>query len=64
MVPGALAVKYVRASATLALGLGTVADALVGGYQQTIALQPLSVEGIGGNNIAGDVAGLTLKAGH
>jgi hypothetical protein len=62
MAPGALAGDYVGVSATVALGLGAAANALVGGYQNSIALQPLSVEGIEGLNIAGGVAGLTLTA--
>jgi hypothetical protein len=35
---------------------------LIGGYKDSIALQPLSVEGVKGINIAAAVVGLTLKA--
>ena len=60
--PGALAGDYGGITADLAAGYGVGANALVGGYQKSIALQPLSVEGIEGINIAAGIVGLTLKA--
>ena len=59
---GALAGDYGGINATLAAGYGVGANALLGGYQNSIALQPLSVEGVQGINIAAAVVGLTLKA--
>jgi len=59
--PRALAGKYVGASGDIALGLGVGANVLVGGFHNSIALQPLSVEGSVGINLALGVAGLRLR---
>src|SRR5258705_12827922 len=59
---GALAGDYVGATATVAVGLGVGANALVGGYKDSIALQPFSVQGMEGLNVAGGIGALTLKA--
>ena len=59
---GALAGHYVGASADASLGLGAGAKVLVGGSHRTISLQPLSVSGQVGVNLALGVAGLTLRA--
>jgi hypothetical protein len=59
---GALAGNYGGITADLAAGYGVGANALFGGYKDSIALQPLSVEGIQGINIAAGIVGLTLKA--
>ena len=61
---GALAGKYVGASGSASLGLGLGANVLIGGSHRSIALQPLSVEGKVGVNLALGVAGLTLHATH
>jgi hypothetical protein len=61
---GALAGKYVGASASASVGIGAGANALVGGSHRSIALQPLSLEGHAGANLALGVAGLTLQAAH
>jgi len=58
--PRALAGKYVGASGDIALGLGVGANVLVGGFHNSVALQPLSVEGSAGVNLALGVAGLRL----
>ncbi len=57
----ALAGKYVGASASAALGVGLGANALVGGQAENIGLQPLSVEGSTGFNVAVGVSSLTLE---
>ena len=59
--PGALAGEYggATAEATVAVGLG--ANVLVGGSNRTIALQPLSVTGQAGLNLAVGVAVLRLS---
>jgi Protein of unknown function (DUF992) len=57
---GALAGKYVGASGGISVGLGASANVLVGGSHRSFALQPLSVEGQAGVNLALGVAGLTL----
>jgi hypothetical protein len=59
---GALAGTYVGASGSASLGVGVGANALVGGSHRSVALQPLSVEGQVGVNLALGVAGLTLRS--
>jgi len=54
--------KYVGASGEVSLGLGVGANALIGDSQRSIALQPLSVEGQVGVNLAMGVAGLSLRS--
>ena len=58
---GALAGSYVGATgeATFAVGLG--ANVLVGGSNRSVALQPVSVTGQTGINIAAGVADLQLR---
>jgi Protein of unknown function (DUF992) len=60
--PGALAGDYggATAEATFAVGLG--ANVLVGGSHHSIALQPVSVTGQTGINVAAGVAVLRLRA--
>ena len=58
---GVLRGIYVGASANASFGLGLGANVLVGGSDRTIALQPLSVEGQDGVNLALGVARLTLR---
>lgn len=59
--PGALAGNYAGVSGSVAVGLGLGANALLGGSQNTIALQPVSVEGQTGVNLALGVGSLTLR---
>ena len=59
---GALAGDYGGVNATVAAGLGVGANALFGGFKNSIALQPLSVEGIQGINLAAAIASVSLKA--
>lgn len=61
LAPRALAGNYVGASGDIALGLGVGANALVGGSRRTIALQPVSVEGQVGINVALGAAGFRLR---
>ena len=51
-----------RLSGSASLGVGVGANALVGGSHRSVALQPLSVEGNVGVNLALGVAGLTLRS--
>jgi hypothetical protein len=57
---GALAGQYGGASAEATVGAGLGANVLVGGSDRTVALQPLSVQGQAGLNVAAGVAELTL----
>ena len=59
--PGALAGDYVGASGQITAGVGVGANVLFGGSNRTIALQPLSVEGQVGINLALGVSGLALR---
>ena len=59
---GALAGTYVGGSGSASLGVGLGANALIGGSHRSIALQPLSVEGQVGVNLALGVAGLSLRS--
>lgn len=57
---GALAGKYAGVSADASLGLGAGANILIGGSKDSVTLQPLSVQGQKGINLAIGVSGLTL----
>lgn len=59
--PSDLRGTYVGVSAGAAIGVGVGANALVGGSNNTIALQPVSVQGETGVNLALGVADLTLR---
>ena len=58
---GTLRGNYVGASGDVSFGLGGGANVLVGGSNRTIALQPLSIQGQVGVNLALGVARLTLR---
>jgi len=58
---GALSGHYGGATASVALGVGGGANALVGGFDKSIALQPISIEGQNGLNVAAGIAQLSLK---
>ena len=61
---GALAGSYVGASAQATVIAGLGANVLVGGWSDSINLQPLSVQGQTGLNVAAGLASLNLKAGR
>ena len=58
--PGDLSGTYGGATASATVGIGVGANALVGGSNNTIALQPLSIETNRGLNVAAGVASMTL----
>ena len=58
----ALEGTYVGVSAGASLGIGLGVNALVGGSQDQIGLQPISVEGVEGVNLAVGLASLKLQA--
>lgn len=58
--PGALTGRFVGASGDISLGVGAGANILIGGTAQSVSLQPLSLEGQVGVNLALGVAALTL----
>jgi hypothetical protein len=59
---GALAGGYVGATAAATVGVGVGANVLVGGSQKQVTLQPVSVEGSVGLNVAAGLAEVDLKA--
>lgn len=60
LAPGVVAGNYVGATASATVAVGVGANALIGGSNNSIALQPLSVEANRGLNVAAGVAALTL----
>jgi hypothetical protein len=59
--PGALGGTFVGAAAGATVGVGGSANVLVGGSNQGVTLQPLSIEGSTGLNIAAGVGELRLE---
>ena len=59
---GALAGDYGGATGGASVGVGAGANVLVGGFNRSIALQPVSVEGDKGLNVAAGIAAVTLHA--
>ena len=59
--PGRARGTYVGATASVSAGPGVGAHVLVGGSEHSISLQPLSIEGNTGLNVAGGIAGIVLK---
>ena len=62
MREGALQGDYAGASAQATVGVGVGANALVGGLDKSIALQPLSVEGSKGLNVAAGIGSISLHS--
>jgi len=58
---GALGGDYGGATASAAVGVGAGGNVLVGGFQRSITLQPLSIEGTTGLNVAAGIAEVTLE---
>ena len=59
--PGTLQGDYAGATASATVGVGLGAHALIGGFDKSIALQPLSIEGNSGLNVAAGVGQLSLR---
>ena len=62
--PGDFAGTYAGADASAAIGLGAGGNVLVGGSNNSIALQPLSVQGEVGLGVAAGLEGLELRPGR
>jgi len=58
---GALQGNYAGATASATVGVGLGAHVLVGGLDRSIALQPLSIEGNNGLNVAAGIGSIDLK---
>ena len=59
--PGLISGEYIGVSADAALGLGVGAHVLVGGFDDSITLQPLSIAGREGLGIAAGVEKLSME---
>lgn len=59
--PGAIEGEYAGATAQANVGVGVGANALIGGLDKSIALQPLSVQGSTGLNVAAGIGQISLK---
>lgn len=59
--PGSLSGSYGGVTASATIGVGVGANVLVGGSGNSIALQPLSVEGTTGLNVAAGIAEMTVN---
>lgn len=62
VAPGALSGTYAGATANASIGVGLGANVLIGGLDKSIALQPLSIEGNRGLNVAAGIGSITLKS--
>ncbi|MBS0642296.1 MAG: DUF992 domain-containing protein, partial [Proteobacteria bacterium] len=60
IAPNALAGDYGGLTANATAGVGAGANLLIGGSTKTISLQPLSVEGNQGFNVAAGIAAISL----
>ena len=58
--PGSLTGTYGGATGSVTVGVGVGANVLMGGSSQTISLQPVSIEGGTGLNVAGGFASMSL----
>ena len=59
--PGSLAGNYAGGTASATVGVGVGANALIGGNGNSITLQPLSLEGNQGLNVAAGIGAMTLN---
>jgi hypothetical protein len=58
---GALEGSYGGVSASATVGVGVGANVLIGGFEKSIALQPISIEGNTGLNVAAGIGAINLK---
>jgi hypothetical protein len=61
LAPGALSGDYGGLTAGASAGVGGAANLLVGGSNKSISLQPVSVQGDQGINVAAGIAAISLK---
>jgi hypothetical protein len=61
LASGALAGNFAGATAGAAVGVGAGANVLIGGSNRSISLQPLSIEGNRGLNVAAGIGAITLR---
>jgi hypothetical protein len=61
VAPGVLAGSYIGATGSATVGVGAGANVLIGGSNRTISLQPVSIEGNTGLNIAAGIGAISLR---
>lgn len=61
LAPGALGGNYGGVTGGASVGIGAGANVLVGGSDKSIALQPVSIEGDAGLNVAAGIADISLQ---
>ena len=61
LAPGALSGNYGGVTGSATVGVGAGANVLVGGSNRTISLQPVSIEGNTGLNVAAGIGSITLR---
>jgi hypothetical protein len=61
LAPGGLSGNYVGATGSATVGVGAGANVLIGGSNRTISLQPLSIEGNTGLNVAAGIGSISLR---
>ena len=61
--PGALEGRYGGVTAGATVGVGVGANVLLGGFDRSITLQPLSIEGNTGLNLAAGIGAMNLRSG-
>jgi hypothetical protein len=64
LAPGALGGEYGGVTGEASVGVGAGANVLLGGSNKSIALQPVSIEGATGLNVAAGIAEVSLEAAH
>ena len=62
--PGDLSGNYAGAQGSAAVGVGVGGNVLIGGSNNSIALQPLSLQGQVGLNVAAGLESLELRPGR
>lgn len=60
LAPGSLSGGYAGATASATVGVGAGVNALIGGFHRSVSLQPVSIEGNAGLNVAGGIAAMRL----
>jgi hypothetical protein len=61
LAPGSLAGSYGGVTAGASVGIGADANVLIGGSNNSISLQPLSIEGNSGLNVAAGIGAISLQ---
>lgn len=61
LAPGALSGNFAGVTGSATVGVGAGANVLIGGSNRTISLQPVSIEGNTGLNVAAGIGAITLR---